>query len=113
MSETLFAIIRSTHSTFSNTVRPELRLLIAAMGLAEEGGEVLSHLKKQIEQHREIDEAKLIKELADVKYYLGLACIALKIDMDHLDDVLWEKLQTRFPDGFSVDAALKRVDEQS
>jgi NTP pyrophosphatase (non-canonical NTP hydrolase) len=113
MSDKLFSIIRATHSTYSGAVNPDLRLTIAAMGLAEEGGEVLSHVKKNVEQHRAIDETKLIKELADVKYYLGLACLSLGIDMETLDDVLWKKLQTRFPDGFSASDALKRVDEQS
>lgn len=108
--EKLFAIIRATHSTFSGDVSTTLRLQIAAMGLAEESGEVLSLIKKNIEQGRLIDRDKLGNEMADVLYYLGLACLATGEDLDSLVNRLDVKLSKRYPKGFNPEDALARVD---
>lgn len=104
-------IIRFTHSTYAkDSDNRGLRPMIAAMGLAEEGAEVLSHYKKAIEQGRNIDQLKLRQELGDVLYYLKLACMDMGITFADLTDTLDEKLKKRYPEGFSAQAAKNRAD---
>lgn len=103
-------IVRATHSTFSERemMNKECQLLCAAMGLTGEAGEACDIVKKWFEQGREIDEAKLLLELADVSYYVQLMLFALNKTEQEMVDALANKLAARYPDGFSTKASKNR-----
>ena len=101
MSITIEQIIKNTHSTFaSDQVDPGKQLLCAAMGLCGESGEFIDVVKKNYEQGRELNTEKLVKELADVYYYVVLGCFALGLTKEDLTKVLDAKLSARYPNGF-------------
>jgi len=83
-----------------------------ALGLAGESGEVCDLLKKHWGHRQPLDREKLKKELGDVLWYVG--AIADQFDMT-LDDVVKanvDKLERRYPDGFTEQAAAARADER-
>lgn len=80
------------------------------MGLAGETGEVIDLIKKSTFYGKELDKEKVKEELGDVMFYLVNLATALNISMD---DILVEnilKLKKRFPNGFSEEDAIRRVD---
>lgn len=103
-------IVMRTHSTFSEPemMNKESQLLCAAMGLTGEAGEACDIVKKWFEQGREIDEAKLLLELADVSYYVQLMLFALGKTEQQMVDALANKLDKRYPTGFSTKASKTR-----
>lgn len=57
----------------------------AALGLAAESGEYANLVKKAVYQNSTIDKRALIDELADVRWYLELACIEAGVDLAELE----------------------------
>ncbi len=87
---------------------PEQTLLNAVLGLNGEAGEVADILKKHLHHSHPLDITKLRDELGDVLWYVAQAADALGI---HLSDIMQgnlDKLQRRYPDGFSPEASLHR-----
>lgn len=81
-----------------------------AMGLAGETGEVIDYLKKVIYHNHELDKNKVKDELGDLLWYLtGLATI-LRIDLGEIASYNIEKLKKRYPDGFSSERSVNRVE---
>lgn len=85
-------------------------IINATLGLTGEAGEVSDHVKKWLFQGHELDTKKLINELGDIRYYLELACYALGVTMEQVEQANSEKLRKRYPNGFSPEASLARVD---
>jgi NTP pyrophosphatase (non-canonical NTP hydrolase) len=88
-------------------------LLHAGMGLCTETGEFMDMLKKHIFYGKELDRINLAEELGDDLWYVALAINRLKDKLQQLtlDSVLLtniEKLQKRYPDKFTEDAAINR-----
>ena len=94
------------------TVRADLtareRLLLGALGLAGEAGEVADSLKKMLFHGHPLDEQAVRDELGDVMWYVIFLCETLGFT---LEDVLVgnvEKRRKRYPDGFSTERSLNR-----
>jgi NTP pyrophosphatase (non-canonical NTP hydrolase) len=83
-------------------------LIHAAMGLATEAGEFMDTMKKHIFYGKLIDEVNLAEELSDIFWYCALACNALDVSFDDVMKINIEKLQKRYPEKFTEDAALNR-----
>lgn len=87
----------------------ERRLIIAALGLAGEAGEFANLVKKLTAHgHKDIDPEVLGDELGDVLWYLAEAATACGLE---LGAVAWknvEKLQRRYPQGFSEERSINR-----
>jgi len=80
----------------------------AAMGLSGEAGEVTDLVKKVLYQNHVMDRDKMIKELGDVRWYMELFCELLDVSMDEIEYKNIEKLEKRYPNGFSVQASVNR-----
>ena len=81
------------------------------LGLPEEVGEVLGSIKKA-EYHGHVTSSESIKkELGDVLWYV--ACIAhwYGYTLSDVASTNIEKLQRRYPDGFSAYRSVNRGDE--
>ena len=87
-------------------------LLNAVLGLSGEAGEVVDVVKKVIMHGRELDRDKLINELGDVRYYLELAAKALDVSMEEIERLNLEKLDKRYPNGFSLEHSIQKLDEK-
>jgi len=75
----------------------------ACYGLNGEAAEFSEHNKKVLYQGKKLDRQHLIKELGDVMFYVGTACIALDVSLTEVIETNKEKLTNRYPNGFTVE----------
>jgi NTP pyrophosphatase (non-canonical NTP hydrolase) len=86
----------------------QLRIIIAALGLAGEAGEFANMVKKLTAHGHEIHPDQLADELGDVLWYVAEAATACNLQ---LGDIAWgnvEKLRRRYPEGFSQKKSINR-----
>jgi NTP pyrophosphatase (non-canonical NTP hydrolase) len=103
--------------TAGSASAPRDRLVMGALGLSGEAGEVTDHVKKIVFQGHEIDRAALMNELGDVMWYVSYLLDTLDLEMDDVLAANIAKLQARYPDGFDPQRSRAReadaTDEQS
>ena len=88
------------------------RFLTAGIGLASESGEISEIVKKVIFQGKPLnDETKfhVKRELGDVMWYVAQMCMALDLTLDEIIDENLNKLESRYPGGFSVENSENRA----
>ena len=73
------------------------RLLDASAGLAEEAGEVLSHVRKYLFQGRALDREAVVLELGDALWCLAIAADTLGVSLQDVAQRNVEKLRSRHP----------------
>jgi NTP pyrophosphatase (non-canonical NTP hydrolase) len=87
----------------ARTMNPRLtaseRLLDAAAGTAEEGAEVLAHVRKHLFQGRSLDKEKLAEELGDVLWCVAATATASGLKLEDIAARNTQKLARRWPDG--------------
>ena len=91
---------RAASRTRNHVLSSDDQLLDAAAGLAEEGGEVLSLVRKHRFQGRELDQKRLVEELGDALWCVATAASTLGISLEQVASSNLEKLQSRHPKGF-------------
>lgn len=96
--------------TLNGTVGDQL-LIMGALGLSGESGEVADIIKKVVYHNKPLDRDALIKELGDCLWYAEALMIAIGTSREEVERVNVAKLRIRYPDGFSYEAANKRADE--
>lgn len=84
-------------------------LLNAALGMCGESGEVADIVKKFRFQGHDLDFEHIAKELGDVAWYLAVGAYAIGFDLESIFRMNKEKLEARYPDGFSTDRSLHRA----
>lgn len=85
-------------------------VLIRALGLAGESGEVCDLIKKAYGHSHGVDVPKLVKELGDVLWYVAMLADVYNIDLDIVAMQNVNKLKARYPEGFTVEASKTRVE---
>lgn len=88
----------------------DLMLVWNALGLAGEAGEVADLVKKEVFHQHPVDRDKLIKELGDCCWYIAAICTKLDIPFSQILAANIEKLERRYPTGFSVQASINPID---
>lgn len=86
----------------------ETMLVWNALGLAGEAGEVADSVKKMILHRHGLDREALRDELGDVLWYVAALATNLGFGLDEVMAANIEKLEARYPDGYSAGASLKR-----
>lgn len=98
------------------TMKPDMKVIDqlseGLMGLAGEGGEAIDILKKHKFQGHELDRGEIALELGDIAWYLAEAANAIGYSLSEIFRMNIEKLRKRYPDGFSTEDSIKRVDEE-
>jgi len=92
----------------------ETDLVHAALGIATEGGEFTTNVKRAAIYDKPIDEkmrGELVEELGDLMWYVALACSKLNVRLELVCQWNIEKLQKRFPTSYSDQAAEARADK--
>lgn len=89
----------------------ELTCSNMCMGLAGECGETVDMLKKHIYQGKDLDINDLIEEIGDVMWYVANLCTVNNITLEECMIANADKLRKRYPNGFSIEDALARVDK--
>jgi len=85
-----------------------VRLVHAAIGMCTEAGEFQDQLKKHLFYGKPLDAVNLAEEIGDAAWYLALAANAIGIDLLDVLSKNISKLQGRYPEKFSEQAALNR-----
>ena len=85
-------------------------LLIGALGLAGEAGEVCDHIKKFIGQGHELDREHVKEELGDVLWYVAITATAIGATLDDVMSTNVLKLIRRYPNGFEMERSVNRDD---
>ena len=94
------------------TLNPALNqkdvLINSVMGLCGESGEAIDLVKKWLMQGHELDKEHLVRELGDVAWYLAEAATALELPLEDILRANLEKLERRYPGGFSTEKSVGR-----
>lgn len=94
------------------TLNPKLTerdvLINSVMGLCGESGEAIDIVKKWLAQGHPLDREHLSGELGDVAWYLAEAATALGMPLEDILRANLEKLERRYPDGFSTERSVVR-----
>lgn len=85
----------------------EERLCHAVFGLTSEAGEVAGILQKRYQGHK-FDREHMKKELGDCCWMIAEACEALGFELEEIMQTNIDKLNARYPEGFSADKSLHR-----
>lgn len=101
---------RRTLDTAGTRTRESL-LAEAAIGIAEEAGEVAGLLKKHLFHGHSLDTDKLIKELGDVLWYTAAITTLAQTTLSAVAAANIDKLLKRYPAGYTDAASVARVDE--
>lgn len=98
--------LRTETSDFKNPPNP--RILHAAIGLCTESGELIDALKKSTFYGRELDVVNVKEEAGDILWYLAILFDELGTDFETEMSRVIEKLEARFPEKFTEEAAYNR-----
>ncbi|MGD6898620.1 nucleoside triphosphate pyrophosphohydrolase family protein [Bacillus infantis] len=80
------------------------------LGITGEAGEVADLIKKSLFHGHSIDVAEVKKELGDVLWYLSQIARLAGLTLDEVATANIEKLMKRYPEGFSQEASVNRVE---
>ena len=83
---------------------------MACLGLSGEVGETLDMIKKWVFHEKELDNEHLKKELGDIMWYMAMMCSCFGFDLDEIMQMNIDKLRARYPEGFSVERANNRAE---
>lgn len=83
--------------TINRGLTDDQRLLDASAGLAEEAGEVLSHVRKHLFQNKPLDRDAVALELGDALWCLAIAADTLGISLQDVARRNVQKLRARYP----------------
>lgn len=96
--------------TSNKNLSPDYHLLNGALGLAGESGEVADLVKKNWMQGHVLDIEHVAKELGDICWYIAETATAIGYDLETILKMNIEKLQKRYPEGFSSERSQNRRD---
>lgn len=85
-----------------------------ALGILTEAGEIGTTVKRHVIYNKPITEEmheNLVEELGDLVWYVALACYALGVEFATVLKMNIEKLQVRYPNAYSDQAAEDRADK--
>ena len=100
----------STEETFKDKkITPrDCIVLVAALGVSSEAGEVADLIKKQYFHNTELDRDELCKEMGDVLCYLTVLADQYGYTLEEVAERNREKINRRYPKGFNFEDANKR-----
>ena len=84
------------------------RLAYLGLGLTGEAGEAVDNLKKALYHGHDLDLDNLKKEMGDCLWYLANLAEALDFDLGEVAVLNIDKLEKRYPIGFSEEASINR-----
>lgn len=102
------------HRTAKRFPTVEMNLAHAALGIATEGGEFTTEVKRAAIYGKPVDGAvreHMLEELGDLMWYVALAASSLDASLSHIAQRNIEKLRARFPAAYSDAAAEARADK--
>ena len=101
--------VRRTYNT-ADSFGP-LDTLHGILGLVGEVGELVDTIKKHQFYGLPLDKENILEELGDALYYLEALRICYDMTWEEIIPNLRDKLQKRYPSGFTKDDAVARKDK--
>lgn len=83
-----------------------------SIGLSEECGEVMNHIKHFCWGGEQINNVEIAKELGDVLWYLSALCTVLNLDLDTVATLNMRKLEHRFGGEFTKEKSQARHEQE-
>ena len=83
-----------------------------ALGITGEAGEVADVIKKHYAYDKALDTAHLVEEVGDIMFYLNGLLMELGVEWEAVLERNIAKLEARYPDKFTQDAAIVRSIKQ-
>lgn len=106
------ALAKDPNDIMATVTTEDLNLLHAAVGIADEAGELVGKIKKLVIYGKDVGEDEIIEEIGDLKFYLQMVLNQLGTPWDDVDDQNRQKLALRYPEGvFTNVDAIKRRDK--
>lgn len=99
----------ATARTDSHTSHKEA-VLNFALGIAGEAGEIVDLVKKRMFHGHPMDMEKLKGELGDQLWYIARMAARFDLTLEKVAQANIDKLMTRYPEGFSQEKSINRVD---
>lgn len=96
--------------TLSKELDATQQSTLCALGLAGEAGEVVDYLKKVHFHGHELDRQVVKKELGDVMWYIANLANLYDLTLTEIMQANVDKLRERYPEGFTKEDSLARVD---
>lgn len=90
----------------------QMRLMHAVMGLAGEVGEVTDAVKKSVLYNKTLDVENVKEEAGDILWYMSLLLDQIGSSFEEIMQMNHDKLELRFPGGFTEKLAQERRDKE-
>lgn len=112
LSEYLSLAKRTRNFTHSTLRKDKAELINWCFGLAGEVGEFINLVKKNIFHCHAVTREMYIDELGDILYYFIAILDTLDLDLEEIMKYNIDKLNERFPNGFSSEASINRKENK-
>lgn len=89
----------------------QLKILHAAMGISGESGELMDAVKKHVLYNKPLDVENVKEELGDLLWYISLAIHQIGSSFEEIMQMNFNKLEKRYPSGFTEKLAQERRDK--
>lgn len=83
---------------------------VLALGLCGEAGEFADLVKKALGHGHVFDSSRAAQELGDVLWYVARNAARMGMTLESIAQLNVSKLERRYPDGFTTEASISRVD---
>lgn len=97
--------------TAASSKDQDTQLMVLALGLTGEAGEVADLVKKHVGHEHPLDLEKTVKELGDCFWYLTALAAHVGVSLETVAACNAEKLRARYPDGFDKWRSINRTDK--
>ncbi len=102
---------RLADRTRSTELSAREALAMTGLGISGEAGECAKLIKKHLYHGHPLDKEKLVKELGDVLWYVAVMALENRIELDVIARTNIQKLQARYPNGFTTERSLNRTED--
>lgn len=96
-----------------NDQKGNLRLVHGVMGIGGESGELIDVIKKTIMYNKELDVQNIKEECGDLLWYMALILDEIGSSFEEVMKMNHDKLEARYPGGFTEKLAQERRDKQA
>lgn len=87
-------------------------LVHAALLATSEAGELATTVKAHVVYNKPLDSGNVIEELGDLLWTIAYMASLLNVSLDEVGEKCLEKLRKRYPDKYSDELAIARLDKE-
>jgi len=98
--------------TVQNGIPGMSHIIVAALKLNSESGELADNLVKHLSYGQPLDETNIVEECGDLLWYIALILEKVDSSMEACMTCNINKLKIRYPEKFTEEHAAKRLDKQ-